>query len=273
MLRVWLFLHLEWGLSCALRLQVEEQSLFVLRLRLLLERSILLLLPLLCPARLAISSDRRSPALAGVAIARPAMGPAVLGRSALGIVLLPRVLLLASGRSPIGLLQILLKMTEPRLLLPFLDVRLEVLLAILSPLRHVTACLVLALRAGGPRSSAGAERYRSGFGGRLSPAPSGEADDDRSSALDALDIDWDDSFWSALALIRNFHSMEEPVGVPSARWKTSLASIYELMSETSPAFHLPTSPLMRSLLDDTNLALSKFFGGPDCARFLTCAQS
>ena len=30
------------------------------------------------------------------------------------------------------------------------------------------------------------------------------------------------------------------------------------MSETSPAFHLPTSPLMRSLLDDTNLALSKF---------------
>ena len=30
------------------------------------------------------------------------------------------------------------------------------------------------------------------------------------------------------------------------------------MSETSPAFHLPTSPLLRSLLNDTNLALSKF---------------
>ena len=52
--------------------------------------------------------------------------------------------------------------------------------------------------------------------------------------------------------------MEEPAGVPSARCKTSLASIYGLMLETSPAFHLPTSPLMRSLLDDTNLALSKF---------------
>ena len=63
---------------------------------------------------------------------------------------------------------------------------------------------------------------------------------------------------SVLALIRNFHSMKEPAGVPSARCKTSLASIYGLMSETSPAFHLPTSPLMRSLLDDTNLALSKF---------------
>ena len=48
------------------------------------------------------------------------------------------------------------------------------------------------------------------------------------------------------------------MGVPSARCKTSLASIYGLMLETSPAFHLPTSPLMRSLLDDTNLALSKF---------------
>ena len=109
-----------------------------------------------------------------------------------------------------------------------------------------------------PLSSAGVERYRPGFGSRLSPAPLGEADNDRSSALDALGIDRDDSFRSALALIRNFHSMEEPVGVPSARCKTFLALIYGLTSETSPAFHLPTSPLMRSLLDDTNLALSKF---------------
>ena len=119
-----------------------------------------------------------------------------------------------------------------------------------------------------PRSSAGAEWYRSGFGGRLSPAPSGEADDDFSSALDALDIDRDDSFRSVLALIRNFHSMEEPVGVPSAQCKTSLASIYGLMSETSPAFHLPTSPLMWSLLDDTNLALSKFLEGQTVHGFL-----
>ena len=107
-------------------------------------------------------------------------------------------------------------------------------------------------------SSAGAERYRSGFGGPLSPAPSGEADDDRSSTFDALDIDWDDSFRSVLALIRNFHSMEEPAGVPAARCKTFPASIYGLMSETSPVFHLPTSPLVRSFLDDNNLALSIF---------------
>ena len=49
--------------------------------------------------------------------------------------------------------------------------------------------------------------------------------------------------------------MEEPAGVPSARCKTSLASSYGLMSEVSPAFTLPASPLVRSLLDDTNLAL------------------
>ena len=52
--------------------------------------------------------------------------------------------------------------------------------------------------------------------------------------------------------------MEEPAGVPSARCKASLASTYGLMSEVSPAFTLPASPLVRSLLDDTNLDLAKF---------------
>ena len=94
--------------------------------------------------------------------------------------------------------------------------------------------------------------------GRRSPSPSGGADDDRSSAFDTVDFDRDDTFWSVLGLIRNFHAMEEPAGIPSTRCKTSLASIYWLMSETSPAFHLPVSPLVRSLLDDANLALSKF---------------
>ena len=80
----------------------------------------------------------------------------------------------------------------------------------------------------------------------------GEADDDCSSALDSLDVARDDFPGSPGP------HMEEPAGTPSARCKTSLASIYGLMSETSPAFRLPTSPLLRSLLDDNNLALSKF---------------
>ena len=112
-------------------------------------------------------------------------------------------------------------------------------------------------RPGTSRSYARDDRYRSGAGRRF-PAPSGVADDDRSSAFESVDFDRDDSFRSVLGLIRSFHGMEEPAGVPSARWKTSLASAYGLMSEVSSAFTLPASPLVRSLLDDTNLALSKF---------------
>ena len=100
---------------------------------------------------------------------------------------------------------------------------------------------------GTSRSGVRDERYRPGAGHR-SPAPSGVADDDRSSAFESVDFDRDDSFRSVLGLIRSFHGMEEPAGVPSARCKTSLASIYGLMTEVSPAFSLPASPLVRSLL-------------------------
>ena len=94
----------------------------------------------------------------------------------------------------------------------------------------MTARPVLALSGWRLRSSAVAERDYSGFGGHLSYSSSGEADDDRSSALDSLDVARDDSFRAVLAVIRNFHVMEEPAGTPSARCKTSLASIYGLMS-------------------------------------------
>ena len=112
-------------------------------------------------------------------------------------------------------------------------------------------------RPGTSRSYARDDRYRSGAG-RRSPVPSGTADDDRSSAFESVDFARDDSFRAVLDLIRNFHGMEEPAGVPSARCKTSLASAYGLMSEVSPAFTLPASPLLRTLLADINLALSKF---------------
>ena len=50
----------------------EKRSHLVLRLWFLLS---LLVLLLLCPARPAVSSARRSPTPAGVAVARPALGP------------------------------------------------------------------------------------------------------------------------------------------------------------------------------------------------------
>ena len=112
-------------------------------------------------------------------------------------------------------------------------------------------------RPGTSRSYAREDRYQSGAG-RRSPGPSGAADDDRSSTFESANFARDDSFWAVLGLIREFHDMAEPAGVPAARCKTSLASAYGLMSETSPAFTLPASPLLRTLLADINLALSKF---------------
>ena len=112
-------------------------------------------------------------------------------------------------------------------------------------------------RPGMSRSSVREERYRSGAS-RRSPVPSGVADDDRSSTFESVDFARDDSFRAVLGLIREFHDMAEPANVPAARCKTSLASAYGLMSESSPAFTLPVSSLLSTLLLDINSDLSKF---------------
>ena len=112
-------------------------------------------------------------------------------------------------------------------------------------------------RPGTSRSFVREDRYQSGAS-RRSLGPLGAADDDRSTTFESVDFAWDDSFRAVLGLIREFHDMAEPAGVPAARCKTSLASAYGLMSETSPAFTLPASPLLLTLLADINLALSKF---------------
>ena len=62
----------------------------------------------------------------------------------LGNAPLPLATLLVAGRRPIDLLRALLKKIEPSLLLPPLDVCLEVHLAIHAPLRRVTARFGLA---------------------------------------------------------------------------------------------------------------------------------
>ena len=102
------------------------------------------------------------------------------------------------------------------------------------------------------RSSAREEPDRSGAR-RRSPGPAGPADDDRSSTFESVDFARD-----VFGLIREFHDMAEPATVPAARCKTSLASAYGLASETSPAFTLPVSPLLSTLLLDINADLSKF---------------
>ena len=108
-----------------------------------------------------------------------------------------------------------------------------------------------------PRSYARVDPDQSGAR-RRSPGPSGVADDDRSSTFESVDFARDDSFRAVLGLIREFHDMAEPATVPGARCKTSLASAYGLTADSSPAFSLPLSPLLSTLLIDINSDLSKF---------------
>ena len=110
---------------------------------------------------------------------------------------------------------------------------------------------------GRPRSYARVYPDQSGTR-RRSPGPSGVADDDRSTTFESVDFARDDSFWAVLALIREFHDMAEPATVPGARCKTSLASAYGLAADSYPAFSLPLSPLLSTLLIDINSDLSKF---------------
>ena len=241
------------GVLCARRLTLVVRSLLVLRLWRLLELAFRLLLPLLFLACLVNSSEGWNPAPAGVAVDRPVTGPTGELRREPGGGLLLLDLLLVVGGGTIALLRIRLMKTELMPLLPDLDMRMEVRLVVPALLGRMIGRLVL---------------------GRLDHMP-GMTGTGQVLVVDPLllrvwrmttglvpfesvDFDRDDSSRSVLGLIRNFHGLEEPAGVPSARCKTSLASAYGLMSEVSPAFTLPASPLVRSLLDDTNLALSKF---------------
>ena len=110
---------------------------------------------------------------------------------------------------------------------------------------------------GRPRSYARVDPDQSGTR-RRSPGPLGVAEDDRSTTFESVDFARDDSFRAVLGLIREFHDMAEPASVPGARCKTSLTSAYGLAADSYPAFSLPLSPLLSTLLMDINSDLSKF---------------
>ena len=108
----------------------------------------------LCPSNsaggaVALGAETAIPAGAGdlqledSAPARPAMGPTDDRRSVTGGGVLLLCLLLVVGRGTIGLPRVLLRKTEPMLLLPELDVRLGLHLAILTLLEHMTVRHIL----------------------------------------------------------------------------------------------------------------------------------
>ena len=125
----------------------------------------------------------------------------------------------------------------------------------------------------GSLSSPGAGPSCLGYGSRSSPAPSGGVEDAPSSGFDPIDMDRDNLFRYVLHLIREFHSLEKPASVAPNRCKTSLALVYGLQSESSPALHLPLSPLLRSLLGDTHSALAKFVEDQTIHGFLPVSRS
>ena len=124
-------------------------------------------------------------------------------------------------------------------------------------------------RPGTSRSSAREEHYRSGAR-RRSPGPSGAADDDRSSTFESVDFARDDSFRAVLGLIREFHDMAEPATVSAARCKTSLASAYGLMSESSPAFTLPAPPCYQLSCWTLTRTCPSFWRTRPCTGFFPC---
>ena len=105
----------------------------------------------------------------------------------------------------------------------------------------------------GERAASCADRSRLELRGRSSPAPSGVAEEDHDCVSGSVD-----GPGLCFSLSGEFHSMEEPASVAPNWCETSLAPIYGLQSESSPALHLPLSPLLGFLLEDTNLALAKF---------------
>ena len=98
----------------------------------------------------------------------------------------------------------------------------------------------------------------SGRPSRSWPSSPREHDGDRTESLYSVEEERDDSFTAVLDLIRRSHNLEKPAGVAPFRGKTTLAQTFGLQAEPSPALHLPSSPLVGTLVDNVNSVLAKF---------------
>ena len=77
-------------------------------------------------------------------------------------------------------------------------------------------------------------------------------------SLYSVDEERDDSFTSVLDSIKRVNNLEKPAGVTPSRGRTTVALRHGLLSEPSPALHLPTSELLKALIRDVNSTLDKF---------------
>ena len=65
-------------------------------------------------------------------------------------------------------------------------------------------------------------------------------------------------FTSVVDLIRRSHNLEDLASIAPSRGRTALAQKLGLQTEPSPALHLPSSPLVGTLVDDVNSVLVRF---------------
>ena len=93
---------------------------------------------------------------------------------------------------------------------------------------------------------------------RYWPSSPRDHEGDRSESLCSLEEVRDDSFTSVLDLIRRSHNLEEPASVAPLWGRTALAQKLGLQTEPSPALHLPSSPLVGTLVDDVNSFFARF---------------
>ena len=117
-----------------------------------------------------------------------------------------------------------------------------------------------------------ADRSRSEYRGRSSPAPSDAVEDDRDSTSGLVNLDREDSFRTVLHLIREFHSMEKPAGVALNRCKTSLVPICGLQSESSPSSLAPV-PFATVSPGGHEFGSVQIRGRLDCPRVSPCSRS
>ena len=92
---------------------------------------------------------------------------------------------------------------------------------------------------------------------RYWPSSPREHKGDWTESLISVEEERDDSFTAVLDLIRYSHNLEKLAGMAPSRGKTALAQTLGLQAEPSPALHLPSSPLIGTLVD-VNSVFVKF---------------
>ena len=88
------------------------------------------------------------------------------------------------------------------------------------------------------------------------PSPR-DFDNDRAESLASAEEEPDDSFTAVIDMVRAFHNIERPATAAPSHTATAFNQKRGLQNDPVPVLHLPTSPLLRGLIDDVNATLAR----------------